>query len=55
MATDTTDPSKRRNRFYRIGRAAGRQFRKGAPGRRVATEVGGTVIRRGLGRLFRGW
>lgn len=48
MATD-----KQRQRFYAIGRAAGRQFRKGGPGRRVAGRLGGTLLRRGLFRLLR--
>lgn len=55
MAGNETDPNQRRNYFYRIGSATGKQFRKGAPGRRIASQLGGTVIRRGLGRLFRGW
>lgn len=45
---------KRRNRMYALGRAAGRQFRRGAPGRRIAGRIGARVLRRALGRLLRG-
>lgn len=44
---------KQRKRLYAIGRAAGRQFRRGGPGRRVAGRLGTTLLRRGLGRLLR--
>ena len=44
---------KRRQRMHAIGRAAGRQFRKGAPGREAAKRVGGNMLRRGLWRLIR--
>lgn len=49
----TMDTEKRRRRFYAIGRAAGRQFRPGAPGREAARRFGGTLLRRGLFRLLR--
>lgn len=46
---------KRRDRMYAIGRAAGRQFRKGGPGRQAAKRLGTTLARRGLWRLLRRW
>jgi hypothetical protein len=50
--SDETDEA-RRKRFHAIGRAAGRAFRKGSPGREVAKRTAGTVARRGLMRLLR--
>lgn len=47
------DPDKRRKRFYALGRAAGRQFRPGGPGRQAARRVGGSLLKRGLFRLLR--
>jgi|GEM_PF-2923665 len=43
----------RRKLFYRIGSAAGKQFRKDGAGRQVAKRVGSAVIRRGLWRFLR--
>ena len=43
----------RRELFHRIGRTAGKQFRKNGPGREVAKRVGSAVIRRGLWRFIR--
>lgn len=48
-----TDDDKRRERMYRLGRAAGRQFRPGAPGREAVRRLGGSLLRRGLFRLLR--
>jgi len=48
----TTD--KRQQRMYKLGRLAGRQFRKGGPGREHARRLGGNLLRRGLARLLRG-
>jgi hypothetical protein len=53
---DSADPMKakeRRRLFYRIGSTAGKQFRKGGPGREVAKRVGSAVVRRGLWRFLR--
>ncbi len=50
------DPRKAQARhrlFYRLGRAAGKQFRKGGAGRQVARRVGGSVLKRGLWRFLR--
>ena len=54
MSSDKTSEQRRR-RMYAIGRAAGRQFRPGGPGRQVAKRVGGSLLRRGLWRLIRRW
>jgi len=48
-----TSEDERRQRLYRLGRAAGRQFRRGGPGREAARRVGGSLLRRGLLRLLR--
>jgi len=48
-----TSDDQRRQRLYRLGRAAGRQFRRGGPGREAARRVGGSLLRRGLLRLLR--
>lgn len=48
-----TDDDKRQHRMYRLGRAAGKQFRRGGPGREAARRMGGTLLRRGLFRLLR--
>ena len=47
------DHDPRRKRMYALGRAAGRQFRKGAPGREVTKRAAGNLARRGLLRLLR--
>lgn len=50
------DPGKSQARqriFYRLGRAAGKQFRKGGAGRQVARRVGGSILKRGLWKFFR--
>ena len=48
-----TSDDQRRQRLYRIGRAAGRQFRPGGPGRQAVRRVGGSLLKRGLLRLLR--
>lgn len=50
---DPEQTEQRRSRFYRLGRAAGKQFRPNGPGRRVARQVGSSLLRRGLWRFFR--
>lgn len=50
------DPARaqaRQRLFYRLGRAAGKQFRRGGAGRRVARRVGGSVLKRGLWKFLR--
>jgi len=44
---------KQRSRMYALGRAAGKQFRKGGPGRQVAKRAATSIARRGLIRLLR--
>ena len=53
MSTITRE--ERRRRLYNLGRAAGRKFRPGGPGREAARRVGGNLLRRGLFHLLRRW
>jgi len=46
-------PDERRKRMHAIGRALGREFRKGGRGREAVRRHGGTLLRRGLTRVFR--
>lgn len=54
MAEEDPEKAQARQRmFYRFGRAAGKQFRKGGAGRQVARRVGGSVLKRGLLKFLR--
>ena len=54
MADEDPEKAQARHRmFYRLGRAAGKQFRKGGAGRQVARRVGGSVLKRGLLKFLR--
>ena len=50
---DPSSARERRSLLYQVGRATGKQFRKGSPGREMAKRVGSTVVRRGLWRFLR--
>lgn len=54
MADEDPEKTQARQRmFYRVGRAAGKQFRKGGAGRQVARRVGGSILKRGLWKFLR--